>query len=271
MNLGEASIVLRHRPALEVVDLTLRFVRNLAPKQFVVLTLFVLVPCWLAFAYILTDELPGFVVWVLALMAARVLELPFTILCGRLLFERAPPAREIAKESFRSLPRFLLGLFFYSVILIASLVLIVGPLFVGGNYFFLSEVLVLEKASALRAFKRSHQFLAGRSGTGVEGLFLRLGLMGSFIVLTETLGQAVLVHLFDIQVEMKSLWDDGVSAFSLLGLFLSVPYAAAHRFLAYTNERTRQDGWDIQVAFLQLAAHPDPTSKERDAEESDAA
>jgi len=35
-------------------------------------------------------------------------------------------------------------------------------------------------------------------------------------------------------------------------LFLSVPLVATLRFLAYIDNRTRREGWDIQVRFLEL-------------------
>jgi hypothetical protein len=161
------------------------------------------------------------------------------------------------------LGRVLIAYALYGILLLASLVLIVGPLFVGAHYFFLPEVLALEKSGPLRAFKRSHQFLGGRSGTGVEGWMMRWGMLFSFVFLAEILGQATLEYVLVIHVPIESLWNDGGSPLALLGLFGSVPYTAAHRFLAYTNERTRQDGWDIQVAFLRLLARSRPATNER--------
>ena len=38
----------------------------------------------------------------------------------------------------------------------------------------------------------------------------------------------------------------------LLGLHLSIPLVATTRFLAYIDNRTRRDGWDIQVRFLAI-------------------
>jgi hypothetical protein len=81
---------------------------------------------------------------------------------------------------------------------------------------------------------------------------LRSSLLVSFVVLAETLGQALFEYGLALNAETQNLWTDGGSAFALLGLFLFIPYGAAHRFLCYINERTRQDGWDVQVAFLGL-------------------
>jgi hypothetical protein len=259
MNLGEASIVLRHRPGLEVVDLALRFVRSVAPKQFLKLSALLLLPAFLLSLALRAGDLPWTAVWFVALILSKVLELPFTTLCGRLLFEPTAPLRQILGESARALGRTLVAYALYGLFLFASLLLVVGPLFVGASYFFLPEVLALEKSGPFRAFKRSHQFLGGRSGTGLEGLMLSLGLVLSFIFFAEILGQATLEYVLVVHLPIESLWEDGGSPLALLGLFAATPYVATHRFLAYTNERTRQDGWDIQVAFLRLAAKPRST------------
>lgn len=261
MNLGEATIVLRHRPALEVVDLTLRFVRSVAPKAFLKLSAVLLPPAWAALVALRHAGVDWVLIWLLALGLARLLELPFTVLCGRLLFEPKVSVTEVMRRSASALGRFVFGSILYGTLLGASLMLIVGPLFVGANYFFLPEVLVLERAGPFAAFKRSHQFLGGRSGTGVEGLMLRWGMLFSFVLLAETLGQAVLAHVLSVHVPVETLWEDGGSGMALLGMLAFVPYGAAHRFLSYTNERTRQDGWDIQVAFLRLAASAGTSSE----------
>lgn len=253
MNLGEASIVLRHRPALEVVDLTLRFVRSVAPRQILILSCIVLLPVWAGLIALTEAGVPWVIVWCGGVAIVRVAEIPFTVLYGHLLFERDVSLKVVLGESASVLLRTVFGLAIYGTLMVLSVALIFGPLFVGANYFFLPEVLILEKAGPFRAFKRSHQFLAGRSGTGMEGLMFRTGLMLAFIVLAETLGQSLVRDIFAIHAELDTLWEQGGSVLSLFGLMAFAPYGSAHRFLAYINERTRQDGWDIQVAFLSLA------------------
>jgi len=264
VNLGEASIVLRHRPALEVVDLTLRFVRSVAPKQVLFLCGIVLLPLWIGLVALRAVEIPWALLWCAGVVAVRIAEIPFTVLYGHLLFERDVTLKVVFLQSVRVLGRVLVGFAIYAVLMVLSVVLIFGPLFIGANYFFLPEVLILEKAGPFRAFKRSHQFLAGRSGTGMEGLMFRTGLMLAFIVLAETLGQSLVRDVLAVHVELEDLWGSGGSPLALFGLLVFVPYGAAHRFLAYTNERTRQDGWDIQIAFLNLASRGEHRSR-RDA------
>jgi hypothetical protein len=253
MNLGEANIVLRHRSGLEVVDLTLRFVRSLAPGQFLQLSGIILLPAWLSLVFLRQFyEPPWISIWLGALCTMRILEIPFTVLSGHLLFDRRVSLRLVLSESLSVLPKAAISMAAYGICMALSLLLVVGPLFVGASYFFLPEVLILEKAGAFGSFRRASVFLKGRSGTGVEGLMLRTSLLLSFVVLGETLGQALIEHGLSLQTETENLWTEGGSAFALAGLFLFIPYGAAHRFLCYINERTRQDGWDIQVAFLSL-------------------
>ena len=87
----------------------------------------------------------------------------------------------------------------------------------------------------------------------METVFLKACLTTSFVLLGETLGQAVWSFGLDINASSEELIDDGGSPFALFGLFAAVPLGTAYRFLSYINERTRQDAWDVQVAFLALA------------------
>src|SRR5690606_14849651 len=110
---------------------------------------------------------------------------------GKLLFSQDVALSSVLREALFALPRLCVSLILYGLLMSASLLLVVGPLFVGASYFFLPEVLVLERAGPLSAFRRASRFLSGRSGTGVEGLMLRAALLLSFILLSETLGQAL--------------------------------------------------------------------------------
>lgn len=253
MNVGKANIVLRHRDGLEVLDLTLRFVRALAPRGFILLSLITLLPAWICCLFLKNLlELPWFSLWLGALCACRILEVPFTILSGNLLFDREVHLKFILLESLRAMPRAVFGLLLYGLLITFSVLLIIGPLLVGANFFFLPEVLILEKFGPIASFRRSSRFLSGRSGIGIEGMVLRSALLATFVILGEALGQAFVEYGLSFTRDGEQLWIDGGSEFALAGLFLFVPYGAAHRFLSYINERTRQDGWDVQVAFQRL-------------------
>lgn len=255
MNLGEATVVLRKRSSLEVLDLSLRFVRALQPKKFLLLSLFVLGPSGIGLVLLKQLlHLPWWTVWMAALLGARLLEVPFTLLASDLLFSRRVSLAQVLRNTLKRLPGFCLTFLLYTLVLALSFLLVLGPLFVSAHHFFLGEVSLLEMAGPRRALARSKQLISGRSGVGLEGVFLRLTIMAAFVVMCEILGEALLVHGLSLELPHDTLFEDGGSWFAVAGFLASLPYAACFRFLSYINERTRIDGWDVQVAFLRLAS-----------------
>ena len=76
---------------------------------------------------------------------------------------------------------------------------------------------------------------------------------GVFVIASEVLGQG-LISLLELPAVFGSLFDDGGSVMALLGLFASIPFLTGARFLTYIDNRTRRDGWDVQVRLMTLAA-----------------
>jgi hypothetical protein len=70
----------------------------------------------------------------------------------------------------------------------------------------------------------------------------------------DLLGQVVVNWILQAGRPFGSLWSDGGSIFALAGFFAVLPWIATARFLAYTNIRTRKEGWDIQLKFMAIAA-----------------
>jgi hypothetical protein len=50
-----------------------------------------------------------------------------------------------------------------------------------------------------------------------------------------------------------SLWTHGGSGYAVAGALLSAPFVASASFLGYVDQRTRKEGWDIQLRFMALA------------------
>jgi hypothetical protein len=73
------------------------------------------------------------------------------------------------------------------------------------------------------------------------------------VVLVDLLGGQLLEFVFQLGRPLGSLFQDGGSAFAILGLLLAVPLSAAMRFLGYIDLRTRSEGWDIQLRFAAWA------------------
>lgn len=255
MNALGATIVLRERTSLDVLDLAILFCRQRGQGQYLTLALLSLVPSWLLLVSLRHFTQLGWgYLWLAALALHTLLELPFLVHAGRLLFEQDAPLKATWRSTASRLPAFVGTQLLILLLLVASLLTVVGPGIVAVVYCFVPEVLVLEGASGLAALRRSQQFLARRSGAGLAAAGLRLTLLAAFVGIGEVLGQAGLSVLFDVHIDTEQLLEDGGSPFALAGLLLSVPLTATFRFLSYVSERTVQDGWDVQVALLALSS-----------------
>jgi hypothetical protein len=68
-------------------------------------------------------------------------------------------------------------------------------------------------------------------------------------------GRAVQIDLLSFPPPADAL-SDGGSWFALCGFFMAVPFIATARFLAYIDNRTRREAWDVQLRFTELAKSP---------------
>lgn len=251
MNLSSAAIVLRERTSLELVDLSLRFVRALRPVAYLKLMALVLLPLLggcVALRYVL--EWGWGWVWLVAFGAAVLAQPPFTVLAGRLLFADDVAVRAILAQCLRRTFAYGTLLALRAFLLVASAVTFVGPLIVWAQTAYLHEILFLEGAPLRAALGRTRRFVGGRSGSSVEMLLLCLSVLGTSVVVAEAVGLALVEYVLDIALPVESFTESGGSVFALAGLFVSVPFTSALRFLFYVNERTLRDGWDVQVRFL---------------------
>jgi hypothetical protein len=141
---------------------------------------------------------------------------------------------------------------------------LVFPLFwVWTRVAFVHEASLLEQAAAGESLKRAARFVAARGASTLGLVFCLVLSHAGFIAIAELLGNtAVVEFVLQLGQPLGSLADDGGSAFALAGFFLSIPYVATARFLAYIDQRTRLDGWDIQLRCMAIAAaQPGPRSE----------
>lgn len=251
MNLSSAAIVLRERGSLEVVDLTFRFVRSVAPLLYVRTGSLFVLPAFLGclgLRYVL--ELEWGWVWLAAWVGSTVTQGPFTVLAGHLLFADQVRARTVVLETLRRSITYSLLLGTRALLFVASLVTFIGPFLVWPYTAYLHEIVYLENGTLRSSLGRSRRFVRGRSGASLEMVVLVSCMLVAFVVLAEVIGLALLQFVFQVDVPIETLTDDGGSVFALAGLFLSVPFTSTLRFLSYVNERTLRDGWDVQVRFL---------------------
>ena len=256
MNLGEASIVVRRRSLLEVVDLGFRFVAGLNVGLFTRLAAVTLLPCWVLCALARWLLNWGWLaVWLLALSLATLVQGVFTIAVGRLMFSESITARAVLKQFLLRLPTYVAALIATRITLVlGSLVVILGPV-AWVSAAFVHEAVLLEGASSwLEAVRRSASFSRHHGRSTFELLSALAVTMICAIITGEAIGHGIVEFVLQLGKPFGSLWPDGGSLYAILGLFASIPLCATTRFIAYIDARTRRDGWDIQVRFMAIQA-----------------
>jgi hypothetical protein len=251
MNVWEARVVVRERSLVEIVDLALRFSLVLGAGLYVRLGACLLLPsyglCW----WLLQSGVSPVLVGALGVALYSLLQLPFTVAAGRLMFNARVSLSEVLKASLRLLFRASLARCLALLLIVSgSSLVIIAPL-VLARALYMGEVVVLEGAGALAAYRRTTR-LTFRRVPQTLGVWLAIVLSSAAsIALAQIFISALAAEGLAIEA-LPSVWEGVDLQAGLAGLFLSVPLVASLRFLAYIDNRTRREGWDIQVRFLEL-------------------
>lgn len=251
----DAHVVLRARGLLESADLAFRFVVVNA-KLFAWLSACVVLPGLLgslALRYWLDAD--ALTTWTASLALALVLEGPFTALLGQQALRGDARVRDALRAFARRVVPFGLVLVAVAVLQGVALMLMAVPwVFAALATVFVPEVVLLEGAGMVGAFKRASRITAGYTGRAFGlVLLLILGRLAA-VVVTDAALRPTLGVLLDVRIPVESLWRNGVSPYALLGLWISVPFCAAVRYFEYIDLRTLREGWDLQRRFQLLAA-----------------
>jgi hypothetical protein len=251
MNWLASRVKLRMRTFLEVVDLGFVFVMA-NRRSYVRLALrFLLLPFAIC-AICQARQVPWPLIWAIALLLGALIEGPFTVAAGQMLFSRHVPWRAVSKSWW---PRFgpYVSVRLRSTVLLALTGLIVLPLpVVMANVLFSGEACLLEGSKAGESLRRGARLAKGQQMRAF-GLSLTLALVAlGFVLLGEILGQGLVESTLQLGDPLGSL-SDGGSTYALAGFFLAIPFLTAIRFVGYIDLRTRQEGWDIQLRFAALA------------------
>lgn len=254
MNLSEARIVLRARPLSETFDLAMRW--TVAVRgPYLRLALVTLLPCWVVcVAARMWLQWDWIAVWALAAGLALLVQAPFTIAASQLMFSPTVRTRSVLREFLSRFGAFFVAMVLSRALVAVSALLIVLPPFAWTPVAFVPESILLEGHSVTQGLRRASNFNRGQTGTVLGLGFGLCTAMFGFVVGFDQVGFVLLDFTLQLGRPFESLWDDGGSATALLGFFAAVPYLATTRFLQYIDARTRRDGWDIQLAFLAIAA-----------------
>ncbi len=255
MRLDRSNVVLRPRTPASVADLAVRFVMDLAPRRFVWLSLWVLVPGWLGCVALRHwGAWDWGSVWLVAFIYVTFAQGPFTVLCSRLLFEREVSTREVLRSYAQRAPGHL-----WVTLLTRATVVLTTPVFglglwLWGRYAFCHEAVLLEGMTGKHATRRAADLSTHSSSDVISTLSLMLLVQAGLVTMAELLGRGFIEWLLMMPTLTQPFEEVGGSELSVFGFFAATPFTAALRFLVYINGRTKHDGWDVQVRFMHLEA-----------------
>lgn len=255
MNLADVRVVLRPRALGEILDLAALWCFAVDRGLYARLAAIVLLPSLgLCAAARWLGEWSWSEVWILAIVLGTVTQGVFTIATSRALFAAEVPVREVLRGFAARLPAYLVALVITRGLLALSALTVVLLPVAWARVAFIHEACLLEGASPIAATERA--WALGRArGLEISVLVGGLGLaIGASIVAAELLGHGVVEFVLQLGRPFGDLVHEDGSLYALLGLQAAIPYVAVARFLGYVDERTRGDGWDIQLRFMALAA-----------------
>jgi hypothetical protein len=251
MNVGKARVEVRERGVAEIIDLALRFTCALGGWLYLRLFVLVALPAWGLCWWAMASEIEVGWVWTIAGALFVLVQIPFTVAASRLMFAEAPSLREVLSASAKGLFRSIVTAIAGGLLLAgASLIVVLIPAAMA-RCLYVSEITLLEGTGVGASFARSARFVKGRMGHAMQ-IAAALGCVTfAFVVTVQLLVWAVTRDMLGVE-SLEHIWDLLDSPAALLGFFVSVPFVASTRFLAYIDGRTRREAWDVQVRFLKL-------------------
>jgi hypothetical protein len=251
MNVWEARVIVRERSLAEIVDLAVRFSLVLGAGLYVRLGACLLLPSYALCWWLSYIELPPAFVGVVGVALYSLLQLPFTVAAGRLMFNAQVSLAEVLGASLRLLVRASLARCVALLLLAGGTALVVTAPLAVARSLYMGEVVVLEGAGALAAYRRATRLTFRRISQSCWVWLSTALASAAFIALAQIFASALAAEGLTIEA-LPSVWEGLNLQAGLAGLFASVPLVASLRFLAYIDNRTRREGWDIQVRFLEL-------------------
>jgi hypothetical protein len=251
VNIGEARVEVRERGVAEIIDLALRFTCAFGGRLYLRLFLAVAVPAWGLCWWALAQGVDVDLVWSLAVFLFVLVQVPFTVAASRLMFTEAPTMREVLTISAKALGRLIVTVIFGAILIAGgSLLILLAPVALARCLYVL-EITLLEGTGVGASFARSARFVRGRMGHAIQIWIALFCVTVAFMATVQIMAWALTRDMLGLE-SLEHVWDLFDSPPALLGLFVSAPFVASTRFLAYIDGRTRREAWDIQVKFLKL-------------------
>jgi len=258
MNPHLARIVLRPRGPLQTFDLSIRLLREhsgVAGRLWLATTLPLIIP-----TVAITWWFDG-ASWPLlgALLLTPLIQAPFTVLAGRLLFSNAVEARQVLRETL--LQRF--GPLFSSW-LWWLLTLTLSALFCGmllpitmPAIAYVTECALLERVGRFRVIERSSSLASSHPGLAVSVVAAWVFLTSWGAVVGELGGQALMQFVLQLGMPFGGVLEtQQVTPYLCIGTLGVQPIVGVARLLLYVSARTQNEGWDLQVRLRAAGLEP---------------
>src|SRR6478735_1496814 len=155
MNVWEARVVVRERSLAEIVDLAVRFTLVLGAGLYVRLGACLLLPSYALCWWLLYSDVSPALVGVLGVALYSLLQLPFTVAAGRLMFNDRVSLAEVLSSSLRLLYRASVARLLALLLLIGGTSIVLAAPLAVARALFMGEVVVLEGAGPLVAYRRT--------------------------------------------------------------------------------------------------------------------
>lgn len=249
MNPNLARIALRPRGSLEAFDLGLALVRS-SPRPFLRLAAITVLPAWLVCCALAlaADGHPATLL--LPLLLGPLLQAPFTVLTGRLLFAPEVPVRDVLRDTARRGPALLAAWGFELLCwAVSTTTCLLGAPILQAGTLFLTEAALLERVGPSRGLRRSLRLAQAQLPSAFVGALARYGLLLWCGAVAESTGQAVVGFVLMLGEPFGSAVGGQVTPYLLLGLLVAQPVHAIYRLLLYVDVRTQVEGWDLQVGL----------------------
>ena len=252
MNVWEARVVVRERGLAEIVDLAVRFSLILGAGLYARLSACLLLPAYALCWWLLERGVDTGLVWVLALASFSLLQLPFTVAAGRLLFSAEVSLRDVLSSSLRLAFRATAARILSLLLFVGGSLIVFAAPFTIARALYMGEVVVLEGAGPLAAYRRTTRLTYRHVAKAFLVWLSIVATSLACVAVVAILARSLAAEGLAIDA-LPEVWGGFSPAAGIAGLFLSLPLVATLRFLAYIDIRTRREGWDIQVRFLELS------------------
>jgi hypothetical protein len=253
VNLGQTRLAVRERSTSEVVDLACRASFALGGGLYLRLGMFTVLPASALCVAAHFQGVTGWRLWLLAWACFTFIQGPFTIAASRLMFSSSVSVRSVLAQFLGSVLRFTFAKLAGAALLVGGGMLVVVLPLVLARALYLGEVTLVEGTGVSASYRRCIRLSAKRTGSALASWSATAGIAVGFVVSAHVLIGAVGQDLLGFGA-VSELWAEGPTPLSCLGLLCAAPLVATARFLAYIDNRTRHEAWDVQVDFMRLAA-----------------